>query len=78
MWGFAVGMYLNDLSRDNLTLVASYGFSLGVSVVLLGAVIGDIVDRYPRLTGEHKFNFNNSLSNISFCCDNSGFASSNC
>ena len=51
MWMFTVGVYLADLSPDDLRLVASYGFSVGLAGVLMGAIIGDTVDRYPRLKG---------------------------
>ncbi|XP_067931981.1 solute carrier family 40 member 1-like [Watersipora subatra] len=49
MWMFAVGVYLSQLSPTNLRLVASYGFAVSISAVLLGAIIGDAVDKYPRL-----------------------------
>jgi len=51
MWQFAVGLYLVDLSPGSLRLVAAFGFSRGTAAVLLGALIGDMVDKYPRLTG---------------------------
>ena len=52
MWMFAVGVYLADLSPDDLRLVASYGFVMGTAGVLMGAIIGDAVDKYPRLKGK--------------------------
>lgn len=51
MWAYAVGMYLAELSPHNLRLVASYGFSMGASQVIMGAIIGAAVDRLPRLQG---------------------------
>ena len=51
MWSYAVGMYLADLSPDDLRLVAGYGFSMGAASVLMGAIIGEAVDRFPRLPG---------------------------
>ncbi|XP_074659121.1 solute carrier family 40 member 1-like [Tubulanus polymorphus] len=49
MWSFAVGMYLVKLDGNSLRLSAIYGFSAGVLILLFGAVIGDWVDRNPRL-----------------------------
>ena len=51
MWTFAVGVYLADLSPNDLRLVASYGFCIGITGVLMGAIIGDVIDKYPRLKG---------------------------
>lgn len=56
MWSYAVGLYLAELSPDDLRLVASYGFTLGATQVLLGAVIGEAVDRLPRLKGQSASN----------------------
>ncbi|XP_064638843.1 solute carrier family 40 protein member 1-like isoform X2 [Lineus longissimus] len=49
MWQFAVGLFLVNLTGDSLQLTAIYGFSSGGSVLLFGALIGDWVDRNPRL-----------------------------
>lgn len=51
MWMFAVGLYLVKLSNITLTLTAIYGLTGGVCVILLGALVGDWVDRNPRLKG---------------------------
>ena len=53
MWSYAVGMYLAELSPDSLRLVAGYGLSMGAASVLMGAIIGDAVDKFPRLPGKY-------------------------
>ncbi|XP_078571615.1 ferroportin-like [Branchiostoma floridae x Branchiostoma japonicum] len=50
MWAFAVALFLIDLSPGSLQLTAVYGFAKSISVLLLGAIIGDWIDRTPRLT----------------------------
>eukprot|EP00058_Branchiostoma_floridae_P023337 XP_002608827.1 hypothetical protein BRAFLDRAFT_125612 [Branchiostoma floridae] len=50
MWSFAVALFLIELSPGSLRLTAVYGFSKSCAVLLLGAVIGDWVDRTARLT----------------------------
>ncbi|XP_035689340.1 solute carrier family 40 member 1-like [Branchiostoma floridae] len=49
MWAFAVALFLIDLSPGSLQLTAIYGFAKSISVLLLGAIIGDWIDRTPRL-----------------------------
>ncbi|XP_067648892.1 ferroportin-like [Haliotis asinina] len=49
MWAFAVGLFLIKISPESLQLTASYGLTSGLSVLLLGALIGDWVDNTPRL-----------------------------
>ncbi|XP_069790827.1 solute carrier family 40 member 1 isoform X2 [Narcine bancroftii] len=49
MWHFAVSVFLVDLYGNNLLLTAVYGLVVAGSVLLLGAIIGDWVDRTPRL-----------------------------
>ena len=51
MWSFAVGLFLITLSPESLRLTAIYGFVSGGAILVLGAIIGDAVDRYPRLRG---------------------------
>jgi len=51
MWQFAVGLYLVHLSNGQLLLAAVFGFSCGGTILLLGSLIGDWVDRNRRLTG---------------------------
>ncbi|XP_078573219.1 ferroportin-like [Branchiostoma floridae x Branchiostoma japonicum] len=50
MWSFAVALFLIELSPGSLRLTAVYGFSKSCAVLLLGAIIGDWVDRTARLT----------------------------
>ncbi|KAI8489962.1 hypothetical protein Bbelb_323230 [Branchiostoma belcheri] len=50
MWSFAVALFLIDLSPGSLRLTAVYGFSKSCAVLLLGAIIGDWIDRTARLT----------------------------
>lgn len=48
---FALGMFLIELSPGSLRLSATYGFTSGGAILLLGAIIGDLVGRLPRLKG---------------------------
>ncbi|XP_072030063.1 solute carrier family 40 member 1-like [Amphiura filiformis] len=50
MWSFAVALFLVDLEDNSLRLTAIFGFSLAISVLLFGALVGRWVDRTPRLT----------------------------
>ncbi|XP_046326041.2 solute carrier family 40 protein member 1-like isoform X1 [Haliotis rufescens] len=49
MWWFGTGLFLIELSPNSLQLTASYGLSTGLSILLLGALIGDWVDKTARL-----------------------------
>ncbi|XP_014662601.1 PREDICTED: solute carrier family 40 member 1-like isoform X2 [Priapulus caudatus] len=49
MWKFSVGLFLVILSQESLRLVATYGFANGLCILILAAVVGDWVDRTPRL-----------------------------
>ncbi|XP_069011013.1 solute carrier family 40 member 1 [Embiotoca jacksoni] len=49
MWNFAVAVFLVELYGNSLLLSAVYGLVVAGSVLLLGAIIGDWVDRNPRL-----------------------------
>ncbi|XP_078260222.1 solute carrier family 40 member 1 [Rhinoraja longicauda] len=49
MWHFAVSVFLVDLYSNNLLLTAVYGLVVAGSVLLLGAIIGDWVDKTSRL-----------------------------
>ena len=51
MWNFAVAVFLVELYGNSLLLTAVYGLVVAGSVLLLGALIGDWVDRNPRLKG---------------------------
>lgn len=54
MWNFAVAVFLVELYGNSLLLTAVYGLVVAGSVLLLGAIIGDWVDRNPRLKGENQ------------------------
>ncbi|XP_048834342.1 solute carrier family 40 member 1 [Brienomyrus brachyistius] len=49
MWNFAVAVLLVELYGNSLLLTAVYGLVVAGSVLLLGAIIGDWVDKNPRL-----------------------------
>ncbi|XP_051882572.1 solute carrier family 40 member 1 [Pristis pectinata] len=49
MWHFAVSVFLVDLYGNSLLLTAVYGLVVAGSVLLLGAIIGDWVDKTSRL-----------------------------
>ncbi|CAL1527364.1 unnamed protein product [Lymnaea stagnalis] len=49
MWSFGVGLFLIKISPESLQLTAVHGLSMGLSVLFLGALVGDIVDETPRL-----------------------------
>ena len=49
MWQFAVPLLLLDLDTTKLTLAAAYGLVTSVTVLVLGPVVGDWIDRTPRL-----------------------------
>lgn len=49
MWNFAVAVFLVELYGNSLLLTAVYGLVMAGSVLLLGAIIGDWVDKNPRL-----------------------------
>ena len=51
MWNFAVAVFLVELYGNSLLLTAVYGLVVAGSVLLLGAIIGDWVDKSPRLKG---------------------------
>ncbi|GFN75308.1 solute carrier family 40 member 1 [Plakobranchus ocellatus] len=49
MWSFGVGLFLINISPESLQLSASYGLSMGISTLLFGSLVGDIVDKSARL-----------------------------
>lgn len=51
MWHFAVSLFLVELYGNSLLLTAVYGLVVAGSVLLLGAIIGDWVDKNSRLKG---------------------------
>ena len=52
MWHFAISVFLIELYGRNLLLTAVFGLVVAGSVLLVGALIGDWVDRNPRNKGE--------------------------
>ena len=56
MWSFAVGLFLINLSPESLRLTAIYGFVSGGCILLLGSLIGNQVDKKPRLRGKNREN----------------------
>uniref|UniRef100_A0A8C1JRL9 Solute carrier family 40 member n=1 Tax=Cyprinus carpio TaxID=7962 RepID=A0A8C1JRL9_CYPCA len=48
MWHFAISVFLIELYGHNLLLTGIFGLVVAGSVLLLGALIGDWVDRNPR------------------------------
>lgn len=57
MWHFAISVFLIELYGRNLLLTAVFGLVVAGSVLLLGALIGDWVDRNPRNKGAQHFHF---------------------
>ncbi len=53
MWHFAISVFLIELYGHNLLLTGIFGLVVAGSVLLLGAMIGDWVDRNPRDKGEN-------------------------
>ena len=46
-----MGLFMVIISPDSLRLTAIYGFASGGAILLLGALVGDWIDRTPRLKG---------------------------
>lgn len=61
MWHFAISVFLIELYGRNLLLTAVFGLVVAGSVLLLGALIGDWVDRNPRNKGM-TYNYFNILA----------------
>ncbi|KAA8588355.1 hypothetical protein FQN60_001549 [Etheostoma spectabile] len=61
MWNFAVAVFLVELYGNSLLLTAVYGLVVAGSVLLLGAIIGDWVDKNPRLKGSRECTQPNEL-----------------
>ncbi len=61
MWHFAISVFLIELYGRNLLLTAVFGLVVAGSVLLLGALIGDWVDRNPRNKGMRN-NFTQNLA----------------
>ena len=55
MWDFGGGLFMMKLHCDDLRLVAIYGFARCFTVIMLGAAIGNWIDRSKRLTSAQVF-----------------------
>ena len=55
MWFFGGGIFMVELAPENLRLVSIYGFVLSISVIFLGAPIGNWIDKSKRLTAAKLF-----------------------
>ncbi|OQV16415.1 Solute carrier family 40 member 1 [Hypsibius exemplaris] len=49
MWSFTSALFLLQLFPDSMLLPAIHGFITGLCVIMFGALIGEWVDRTPRL-----------------------------
>ena len=49
MWQFAVPLFLLNLEHQSLTLTAAYGLTVASSVLLFAPLVGEWIDRSPRL-----------------------------
>lgn len=65
MWSFAVGLFLIEISPESLRLTATYGLTSDVMLFLMGAIIGDWVDKTERLKG--KLSYFLFLDNVNVC-----------
>ena len=52
MWDFVVFLLLALLYPGSLLLPGVYGFIVALGVAVLGTLVGDWVDTYPRMKGE--------------------------
>ncbi|XP_052473649.1 solute carrier family 40 member 1-like [Carassius gibelio] len=62
MWHFAISVFLIELYGHNLLLTGIFGLVVAGSVLLLGALIGDWVDRNPRNKVAHGSLFIQNIS----------------
>ena len=51
IWNFALGLFLVEITPNSLQFTAAFGLAGSGAVLLFGAVVGDWVDKTPRLTG---------------------------
>nr|XP_055065635.1 solute carrier family 40 member 1 [Misgurnus anguillicaudatus] len=66
MWHFAISVFLIELYGRNLLLTGIFGLVVAGSVLLLGALIGDWVDRNPRNKVAHASLFIQNIS-VTIC-----------
>ncbi|KAG7460459.1 solute carrier family 40 member 1-like [Solea senegalensis] len=62
MWHFAISVFLIELYGRSLLLTAVFGLVVAGSVLLLGALLGDWVDRNPRNKVAHASLFVQNIS----------------
>jgi len=67
LWSFGLGIFINLLGPENFRLVAIYGFSTSISVIIFGSFVGAWVDKNNRLTTAKTFlGIQNSI--VALCC----------
>ncbi|XP_007888189.1 solute carrier family 40 member 1-like [Callorhinchus milii] len=49
MWHFAVSLFLVELYGNNLLLTAVFGLAISSTLILFGALVGNWVDKNPRM-----------------------------
>jgi hypothetical protein len=62
IWYFALSIYLIEINKSTLRMNAISGFTCSVVIVLFGATVGTLVDRYQRLSGKPWVKMHLSLS----------------
>ena len=55
LWSFGAGIFMVELAPQNLRLVSVYGLVLSISVIILGAPIGNWIDKSQRLKAARVF-----------------------
>jgi hypothetical protein len=64
MWSFAGGVFMTYLDQsDSLRLVAIYGFAMSIVVIVLGAAVGNWIDRLDFTNFYLCNKLNNDVSN---------------
>ncbi|CAF1248878.1 unnamed protein product, partial [Didymodactylos carnosus] len=62
MWSFAVAIYFITLNDGNLQMVALNGLVINIAVILFASIIGDWVDKTPRIGAVRKALYVQNLS----------------
>lgn len=55
LWSFVAGLFMSKMDNSSLRLVAIYGFINSMAVILLGAAIGNWIDKKERMTSAKCF-----------------------
>ena len=55
LWAFGAGIFMVELSPQDLRLVSIYGLVLSISVIIFGAPIGNWIDKSQRLKAARVF-----------------------